>query len=86
MGRSVRRPLRQQISEVRSVERPVLSRSPTRSCTADVHDGRQHRWISAADTCFVGRADEAGNVDASRRGGNPRFVDEVASDRLPLPD
>jgi predicted pyridoxine 5'-phosphate oxidase superfamily flavin-nucleotide-binding protein len=42
--------------------------------------------ISSADTFFVGSADNAGNLDASHRGGPPGFVIINEDDSLLIPD
>ena len=46
----------------------------------------QTDWIRSADTFFIATADEAGNADASHRGGPPGFVSVVAPGRLEFPD
>jgi predicted pyridoxine 5'-phosphate oxidase superfamily flavin-nucleotide-binding protein len=46
----------------------------------------QTDWIRMADTFFIATTDDAGNADASHRGGPPGFVTVVSPDRLEFPD
>ncbi|WP_049558751.1 pyridoxamine 5'-phosphate oxidase family protein [Nonomuraea sp. SBT364] len=53
----------------------------THELTAD-----QQRWITAADTFFVGTYAAGQGADASHRGGNPGFVAVTGDRRLTWPD
>lgn len=46
----------------------------------------QQRWITAADTFFVGTYAAGLGADASHRGGNPGFVSVTGGNRLTWPD
>jgi predicted pyridoxine 5'-phosphate oxidase superfamily flavin-nucleotide-binding protein len=46
----------------------------------------QNRWISTADTFFIGTYGPGLGADASHRGGNPGFVTVTAGRRLTWPD
>lgn len=43
-------------------------------------------WINSADTLFVGSRSIEGRMDASHRGGNPRFVELLDDNTLKIPD
>ena len=49
-------------------------------------DERQQRWVSTADTFFIGSRHAERGADASHRGGNPGFVHVVGASRLVWPD
>ncbi len=49
-------------------------------------DDRQQRWVSEADTFFLGTRYAERGADASHRGGNPGFVRVVDASRLAWPD
>ncbi|MEY9214951.1 pyridoxamine 5'-phosphate oxidase family protein [Thermobifida halotolerans] len=49
-------------------------------------DTRQRALLARADTFYVATSDDAGNADASHRGGDPGFLRPLAPDRLVWPD
>ncbi len=49
-------------------------------------DARQRALLARADTFYVATSDDAGNADASHRGGDPGFLRPLAPDRLVWPD
>jgi len=49
-------------------------------------DERQRRWVSTADTFFIGSRYAERGADASHRGGTPGFVRVVDASRLSWPD
>ncbi len=44
------------------------------------------KWISLADTFFVGSESSFGYLDASHRGGNPGFIEILENGDLKIPD
>ncbi|SDW10702.1 pyridoxamine 5'-phosphate oxidase family protein [Paenibacillus sp. CF384] len=46
----------------------------------------QERWISNADTFYIGSANDNGEMDVSHRGGNPGFIHVVNAETLLIPD
>jgi predicted pyridoxine 5'-phosphate oxidase superfamily flavin-nucleotide-binding protein len=56
------------------------------STVTDALSAEQVAWVSSADTFFIGTTDQAGNADASHRGGLPGFVEVSAADRFHFPD
>jgi predicted pyridoxine 5'-phosphate oxidase superfamily flavin-nucleotide-binding protein len=59
--------------------------TPTAAATTRL-DERQRRWVSTADTFFIGSRYAERGADASHRGGNPGFVRVVGASRLSWPD
>ncbi|HVP29553.1 MAG TPA: pyridoxamine 5'-phosphate oxidase family protein [Myxococcota bacterium] len=57
---------------------------PARLSTA--LDADLRRFVSAADTFFVGSVHPEAGADASHRGGEPGFVRVLGPDRLAIPD
>jgi uncharacterized protein len=49
-------------------------------------DAKQRRWVTEADTFFLGSRHAERGADASHRGGNPGFVRVVDESRLAWPD
>ena len=70
----------------REIEEVRVDAGPPQLRRATALDDRQCRAIAAADTFFIGSADEEGNADASHRGGNPGFLQVLSSTRLRWPD
>lgn len=60
--------------------------APVSARSAVEMDARIQAAISAADTFFVGSADDDGNTDASHRGGNPGFLQVISPTQLRWPD
>ena len=46
----------------------------------------EKNWIEKADTFFVGSTSMEGRLDASHRGGNPKFVEVLEEGTLKIPD
>lgn len=46
----------------------------------------EKKWISEADTMFVGSSSNGKNLDASHRGGNPGFIELLDDITLKIPD
>jgi uncharacterized protein len=44
------------------------------------------KWITNADTFFVGSTSIEGRLDASHRGGNPNFIEVLHNGTLKIPD
>ena len=59
--------------------------APVASTTTRLDDG-QERWVSEADTFFLGSRYAERGADASHRGGNPGFVRVLDASRLAWPD
>ncbi|MEU0939684.1 pyridoxamine 5'-phosphate oxidase family protein [Embleya sp. NPDC005971] len=69
-------------SEPESAPRPATA-PPTRGVALTP---AQQQTLRATDTFFVASSDEAGNTDASHRGGNPGFVQVLSPTVLRWPD
>lgn len=52
----------------------------------DALSATQQKWISVADTFFIGSHHQEGGADASHRGGNPGFVRVLNEKTLLWPD
>src|SRR5262249_11052232 len=70
----------------REIEVYRLDVEPTMAHRATELDIRMQKMIGAADTFFVATADDAGNADASHRGGNPGFLRVLSPTQLRWPD
>jgi predicted pyridoxine 5'-phosphate oxidase superfamily flavin-nucleotide-binding protein len=72
--------------QARVLEDPdPASATPAAAATTRL-DERQRRWVSTADTFFIGTRHAERGADASHRGGNPGFVRVVDGSRLSWPD
>jgi predicted pyridoxine 5'-phosphate oxidase superfamily flavin-nucleotide-binding protein len=71
--------------QARVPEDPDAAAMPTAAATTRL-DERQRRWVSTADTFFIGSRHAERGADASHRGGNPGFVRVVDASRLSWPD
>lgn len=69
----------------RAPEAPAFANAgePRRGTRLDAH---QRALLSRTDTFYVATTDDAGNADASHRGGDPGFLRPLAPDRLVWPD
>jgi hypothetical protein len=66
--------------------RPAAAGPPGEAVHGAFLTARQRAAITSADTFFVATADDAGNADASHRGGNPGFVHVPDPRRIVWPD
>ena len=71
--------------QARVPENPDAAATTTTAATTRL-DERQQRWVSTADTFFIGSRHAERGADASHRGGNAGFVRVVDASRLAWPD
>ncbi|MET0151036.1 MAG: pyridoxamine 5'-phosphate oxidase family protein [Candidatus Binatia bacterium] len=72
--------------QARAPEGPDGAAAAPVATSATRLDERQRRWVSEADTFFIGSRHAERGADASHRGGTPGFVCVVSRSRLSWPD